>query len=429
MIKQTIRQALVLLRQNPLMSIISILGTALAISMIMVMVITWQTKYADMKPEVNRGRSLYISATVLINKSNENWMNSGYSSPVLMKECIWPLKSIEAVTVVQAASPVLAATSDGSKHMKADYMNTDDAFWKIYDFRFLSGRPFVETDKATPAQGRPVVVAASVARRLFGTTDVAGKLIKVNREQAYITGVVEDVSLTCKDAYSQIWTRYDASALDFPRYEGDLNGEYHIVMLARSKADFPAIRQDVAASVKQFNYKLKEFRLDLQEQPDDIETHVNHVWSNRGPDMIMIYLQYIIALVIILLVPSLNLCGLSNSRMQQRMAEMGVRKAFGATRGGLIRQVLNENLILSLLGGIVGLLFSYLAVYCMRTWLFANASNIGSSGEFSLNMSALFSPVVFGLALLFCVIMNLLSAGIPAWNAARRSIVTSLNDK
>ena len=42
----------------------------------------------------------------------------------------------------------------------------------------------------------------------------------------------------------------------------------------------------------------------------------------------MLYLQYAIALFIILLVPSLNLCGLSNSRMQQRVSELGVRKAF-----------------------------------------------------------------------------------------------------
>ena len=91
------------------------------------------------------------------------------------------------------------------------------------------------------------------------------------------------------------------------------------------------------------------------EQPDDIVAHVNHIWSNVGPDMSMIYLQYALALVIILLVPSLNLCGLSSSRMQQRTAELGVRKAFGATRGVLIRQMLNENLVLSVVGGIVGL--------------------------------------------------------------------------
>lgn len=81
--------------------------------------------------------------------------------------------------------------------------------------------------------------------------------------------------------------------------------------------------------------------------------------------------------------------------MQQRTSELGVRKAFGGTRGVLIRQILNENLVLTLLGGVVGLLFSYIAVWGMRTWLFTNSQNIGTAGDFSLSMEALFSPWVF----------------------------------
>jgi hypothetical protein len=95
----------------------------------------------------------------------------------------------------------------------------------------------------------------------------------------------------------------------------------------------------------------------------------------------------------------------------------------------LVRQILNENLMLTLLGGVVGLLFSYLAVYAMRMWLFTNNQNVGTSGEFSLNMEALFSPWVFLLAFVFCVVINLLSAALPAWIAARHTIVDSLNDK
>lgn len=45
---QTVRQAFTILKQNPLLSTISILGTAFAITMIMAIVITWQTKYADL---------------------------------------------------------------------------------------------------------------------------------------------------------------------------------------------------------------------------------------------------------------------------------------------------------------------------------------------------------------------------------------------
>lgn len=65
----------------------------------------------------------------------------------------------------------------------------------------------------------------------------------------------------------------------------------------------------------------------------------------------------------------------------------------------------------------------------MRTWLFTNSQNVGTAGDFSLSMEALFSPWVFLLAFAFCVVINTLSAGLPAWMAARRTIVDSLNDK
>ena len=206
-------------------------------------------------------------------------------------------------------------------------------------------------------------------------------------------------------------------------------GDKNIAILARDKNDFPLIKRGIEKQLKDLNATLSDAELDIMEQPDEIVAHVNHIWSNIGPDMTMIYLQYAIALGVILLVPSLNLCGLSNSRMQQRLSELGVRKAFGATRKVLIRQILDENMVLNLLGGILGLLLSYVAVYALRTWLFTNNSNIGASGDFSLTMGALFSPVVFLLAFLFCFIINLLSAGLPAWRASRTSIVNALGGK
>ena len=57
---QTIRQAFTILRQNPLLSTISILGTAFAITMIMAIVITWQTKYADLEPEEPQPLSVFL---------------------------------------------------------------------------------------------------------------------------------------------------------------------------------------------------------------------------------------------------------------------------------------------------------------------------------------------------------------------------------
>ena len=417
-----IRQAFTNLRQNPLLSVISIAGTAFAITMIMSIVITWQTKYADFAPEVNRSRSLYLMAMHIYNEKNQNEQSYGFISPAFLKECVLPLKGIEAATAFGNTEEALVSLTDGSNRLKVDRKTTDAGFWKVFKPRFLEGRGFNE------GEGMVGVVAASVTRKLFGKTEVIGQQILLNRVNMRIVGVVEDVSVAAKDAYAQVWVPYNPDmqqATSVWSYFGGMN----IAMVAKSTDDFPAIREELSKRVEAINAGLGDRKMDIMEQPDDIVTHVNHVWCNVGPDLTMLYLQYILALVIILLVPSLNLCGLSSSRMQQRMAELGVRKAFGGTKWVLVRQILNENLFLTLLGGVAGLLLSYLSVYLMREWLFTNSGNVGTSGEFSLSMSVLFSPWVFLLAFAFCVVINLMSAALPAWLAAKRPIVESLNDK
>ena len=423
---QTIRQAFTILKQNPLLSTISILGTAFAITMIMAIVITWQTKYADLEPEVNRSRCLYFSAMHVQGKENKDWNNFGKPSAAFMKECIQPLSEVEACTAFSTADVALVSLTDGNNRLKVDAMSTDPDFWKIFKLQFLDGKSFTEAERGGDMQS--VVISASVARKLFGTTEAAGRQMLLNREVVRIIGVVKDISVTAKDAYAQVWSMYHSNELNVTGW-WSYNGNRTIAVLARTPDDFPAIKQGVEKRVKDVNAGLEQRQIDIMEQPDNIVAHVNHVWSNIGPNLPMLYLQYGIALLIILLVPSLNLCGLSNSRMQQRVSELGVRKAFGATDGTLVRQILNENLVLTLIGGVVGLIFSYLAVYAMRTWLFTNSDNIGTAGDFSLSMGALFSPAVFVLAFVFCLLINLLSAGLPAWLATRRTIVDSLNDK
>lgn len=423
---QTVRQAFTILKQNPLLSTISILGTAFAITMIMAIVITWQTKYADLEPEVNRSRCLYFSGMHVGSKTEEGKQNFNTPSPAFMKECIQPLSEVEACTAFVPAGAALVSLTDGGNRVKVDAMQTDPGFWRIFSMQFMAGRGFAEEDRTGDAKA--VVVCASVARKLFGATDVVGQQLLLNREPARVIGVVKDISVTAKDAYAQIWSMYPADDLKVTS-EWSYSGDTHIALLAHTSDDFQAIRQGISKRVEAVNAGLGDMQIDIMEQPDDIVAHVNHVWSNVGPDVTMLYLQYAIALFIILLVPSLNLCGLSNSRMQQRTSELGVRKAFGGTRGVLIRQIMNENLVLTLLGGVVGLLFSYIAVWGMRTWLFTNNQNIGTAGDFSLSMEALFSPWIFLLAFAFCVVINALSAGLPAWLAVKRTIVDSLNDK
>lgn len=209
---QTVRQAFTILKQNPLLSTISILGTAFAITMIMAIVIIWQTKYADLEPEVNRSRCLYFSAMHISSKTEEGVQNYNTPSPAFMKECIQPLSEVEACTAFAPAGAALVSLTDGSNRVKVDAMQTDQGFWKVFSLQFMAGHGFGEEDRAGGTKA--VVVCASVARKLFGTTDAVGQQLLLNRQPARVVGVVKDVSVTAKDAYAQVWSMYSADKLE-----------------------------------------------------------------------------------------------------------------------------------------------------------------------------------------------------------------------
>ena len=67
-------------------------------------------------------------------------------------------------------------------------MQTDQGFWKVFSLQFMAGHGFGEEDRAGGTKA--VVVCASVARKLFGTTDAVGQQLLLNREPARVIGVV-----------------------------------------------------------------------------------------------------------------------------------------------------------------------------------------------------------------------------------------------
>lgn len=426
MIKQLVKQTIEQLRQNPLMSIISVAGTAFAICLIMVLVISWQVKYHAAVPETNLERSMFIRPLTSLYKGKEGWRNAWYASPALMKDLILPSKYVKTATAATPSQVAVLSTTDESVRISLDFRQTDPEFWKVYQFHFVDGRPFAEADRREDGS-EAIVISAGVARQLFSTEKVAGNNVLMNRRPKRIIGVVEDVSLTAVHAYAQMWSMYGSEMLHTPKSADGYRNNFEITILARTSEDFPLIHQDIHNRLAQMNTTFADFELEIYSQPDDPMTARNRIFPD--PDMTGMYWQYAIALIIILLVPALNLCGLSGSRMQQRMGELGVRKAYGSTRMILVRRILNENMMLTLLGGIVGFIVSYGVVYLLRDWIFSTFWTVYTHGAIQMPVSSLFSPAVFACAFIFCLLMNLLSAGIPAWYASGRPIVVSLNDK
>lgn len=206
MYKTYFKQALALLGENKLLALVSVLGTALAISMIMVIVIVWQVRTASYAPETNRDRMLYVKKVSATYIDDANVRSSYHLAPRVIKECFYPLEGAEAVGMACHFEQRLAGLPDHTVEFKCDATFTDADFWRIFNFRFLAGKPYTKEEVQSGITA--AVVCESVARSLYGTTDVVGRQIQLSYVPYTIRGVVEDVSLLAESAYGNVWVPY-----------------------------------------------------------------------------------------------------------------------------------------------------------------------------------------------------------------------------
>lgn len=420
MYKTYFKQALTTIQENPLLSLISIAGTALAIAMIMVLVISYEVRTANYAPETNRDRMLYIVRGNYVQKMGNSGKGLSYR---LIREAFYPLTTPQTVTAVSPGNERLISIPAGENEYKADISYTDERFWKVFGFRFVTGQPFTAED--VQSKIKKAVINETLARGLYGTTDVIGKEVLISYARYTICGVVQPVSTLAEAAYAEVWLPLTTTTFPVDAQTENTLGTFFCYMLAASRDDFPAIKEEAERSVKQFNTSLTDGEFVLNGQP---ESHFLQMYreGNKAADARRIILRYGIVLFILLLVPAINLSGMTFSRMKKRMPEIGVRKAFGASSLSLLNQILCENLILTLLGGVLGLAISYFAVTFMSDWLLTTAQSNLREAAASINAEMIINPMVFLYAFLFCLALNLLSAGIPAWRASRGDIVQSL---
>lgn len=208
MFKQYFKQALQMLKENRLTSVISILGTALSISMILVVVLQFQINLVGFRPESNRDRMLYILGIRADSRDDKN-RNSTNMSDGVVKECLYPLQTPEAVTAI-ARNNAIVSLPDRQLFKEYVIKYTDPGFWKVFDFRFISGKPFTDADFSS---GLPrVVIANTLARELFGSEDPIGKDVLIGYVPHTVTGVVEDPTRAAYSAYADVWAPYTSNA-------------------------------------------------------------------------------------------------------------------------------------------------------------------------------------------------------------------------
>lgn len=438
MLKTYFKQALALFRQNRLFSTLYIAGTGLAIAMTVVMALVYYVKLAPVYPEENRANTLYLTNASFHSDKEKMTYQSGLSYQAL-QEWMYPLKNVVEVSAIVdygMETPAYIQPADLSGDFSVALKLVDPAFFRIYSFRFLEGNPFTDSDLASAIH--TAVISDDLARRLFGTTkDVVGRSFSLDYVNYRVCGVVRSASYLTPQSYAQVYLPYSVKE-DYKQPFTDkfpYCGEFFVTFLVKDKAQTDALRAEIRDLTRRINLQHEgQWKLELWKQPTSHWLSVFQSYpsdASFSPWKMAGYL--IVVVLVLLLVPALNLSGLIASRMESRLPEMGVRKSFGAGKRVLLSQVMWENFFLTLAGGVLGLILAWITVYLGREWIFVLLDQwpeaVPQGVDAYVSGEMLFAPAVFVIAFLLCLLLNLLSALLPAWMSLRKPIVYSLYEK
>ena len=291
MYKIYLKQAWALIRQERLFSSVYIVGTGLAISLVMVLSIVFYVKMASIYPEMDRDRLLTVKSAAL--KNEKGGTSSGPVSPRFVEECLAGVPGLEALALCcDDAASAFVQPVGSPVQIPVMKMGVNDGFWKVFSFRFLEGKPFTEADFRS---GMPVaVIARSLAKRLYGEGSAVGQTLSLDFTSFRVVGVVDDVSYLMDRVFSQVWYPYT----QVPDFEERVRysevrmpglGPLKVYMLVKDKADIGKVREAVADNVRRFNQSLnvdgkREFS--LLGQPDRHWESIFRYWSNVEPDIV-----------------------------------------------------------------------------------------------------------------------------------------------
>lgn len=428
MIRKYLQQSFAMLKQTPLFSALYILGTGLAIALVMVLVVLYYIKVGDIYPEKHRSRMMVALSVHMQERENASYNTTYCYALPFVKECFYPLEDVEAVTAVTEVKSALVKSEIVKRPLSVMRKLTDTAFWKVFDFEFVAGAPFTDADFQS---GLPVVVVSEgLARRAFGRTDVVGSELKLNYRKYRICGVVKSPSYAMKLSFADVWMPYTCDANASESYL-DVIGSFQVAILLHSAGDAGKVKASVDEYVRKFNLLSHDgYQLLMHGQPYMHWKSLFYQGDMEELDYAKILREIGVWLLLLLLVPALNLSGMIASRMERRLPEMGVRKAFGATGGRLFSQIVWENLLLTTLGGVLGLLLSFGILLLAQQWLLTmldGGTKLLPGEVQGITWDMLFNPSVFMLAFFICVVLNLISALVPAYLSLKKDIVYSLN--
>jgi putative ABC transport system permease protein len=407
MLKHYLSLAVKVLLRRKFFTFISLFGISFTLLVLMVITAMFDHALAPMAPETRQARTLGVHNAVMYGPRSTMQSNAGFK---LLNTYARTLPGVERLSLYTDAT---VHSYIGGQKIESALKRTDDEFWRILDFTFVEGGPYGTADFA---EARFVaVINVATRQRFFGGRPAVGQTIEADGQRFRVVGVVEDVSEMRQVPFADIWVPYTTAKTD--AYKSEIMGSFHALALARDGASMEQLRDE-------FNSRL--LRVELPKGSTNIvapfETKLQLIarmlptGDRKNPESqvwrLVVFLAVLAALFA--LIPTVNLVNINISRIMERASEIGVRKAFGAPARTLVGQFLVENVLLTVLGGLLGLALSFLVIRAF------NQSGILRYAQFTINLR------VFAYGILIAVVFGLVSGVYPAWRMSRLNAVDAL---
>ena len=293
---------------------------------------------------------------------------------------------------------------DETERVRATGVTTD--FFPLFKTNPISGRTIQADDMKEGAEAAVVISHALWQRRFGATSDVVGRKIMMNGKPATIVGVMPAGFNYPNDA--EIWAAFQLKPTEEPRdnrYVSVVSRLKPGASLSQAQSEMDTISQRLSQNYSETNsgwgVRLTELRESLV---GELKTSLIVLLSAVG---------------FVLLIACANVANLLLARAATRQKEIAVRTALGASRLRVVRQLLTESVLLSVVSGVAGLALS---VWLIKLLIAITPPNTPRIDEVGIDLR------VFGFTLTVTVLAGLLFGLVPALQTSRPNLNEELKD-
>jgi len=237
----------------------------------------------------------------------------------------------------------------GEKKLMEQGNMVDSVFLQVFSFPMLQGNPATALN-----DGHSIVLTRSFAKTLFGTTDVMGKIIRIdNKENFTVSGVLEDLPNNTRFTFKYLlpWAFLRRQGTDENNWGNNSTRTY---VLLKPNATLTSVAPKVKIMKQRYDSSEKHWEMFLY-PISRWRLYSNFKGSQEDGGRIEFVRLFGIVAAFILLIACINFMNLSTARSEKRAKEVGIRKVVGAPRGKLISQFIGESILLALLAGMLAI--------------------------------------------------------------------------